>query len=125
MDVKTNKIICPIGDTGVLKLSITNADDQMPIESQVVEFKVCSSNGSDVLISKLVAVKEGTAVIRLSSEDTAKIPKAGSYRWNVRVFTDATMDENGEMVLASENEEVHSPFAFGSALPTFEAKFVP
>ncbi len=126
LDGTNGKITCPIGDTGLLLVSLKLKDNAPPLpDGTVIEFKICGDKTVEPILIKVSTLADSAAAIWLSSEDTLKLPKSGSYRWNVRVVTDPVMQADGSVVARQQSAEVHSPFAFGGALPTFEAKFVP
>ncbi|MEG1514708.1 MAG: hypothetical protein RSD95_07495 [Clostridia bacterium] len=126
LDASSGKITCPIGDTGLLLVTLKLKEGASPFpEDAVVEFKVCGEKSVEPLIVKVSKLIGNAAAIWLSSTDTQKLPKGGAYRWNARIVTVPQYDKGGGVSAASAGAEVHSPFAFGGSLPAFEAKFVP
>lgn len=126
LEAGSGKIVCPIGDTGLLLVTLKLKEGAPPLpEGAVVEFKVCADKGVEPVMTKVSKLVDSAAAIWLSGADTQRLPKGGTYRWNVRVLTDPVAGEDGSVSAKADSGEVHSPFAFGSALPVFEAKFVP
>lgn len=95
-----NKIVLPIGDT--LNLPVKIGGDLI-VDGDTVMFAVSDADGNDVLC-KTFTVTGAACVVRLNSEDTAKLA-ADMYTWNIRLIHTADVAD-GKVIIDNADEVV-------------------
>lgn len=105
-DTQTGNITLPRGDTGNINVSV-NYDELK--EGDAIVFAIFDKyTGEDFLI-KAADIVDGKAVIRICNHDTRGLV-AKSYNWNLRIVTDPTRDENGNVVADECTDDVITVF---------------
>lgn len=127
-DTVTKAITMPKGDTGVISVSLTDAEGQAfsPALSGYGIFAVCqkSSGGQYTTVSSVYnQIVNNTLAFVLTNEMTAKLP-LGNLFYDIRIVLGGTID-SGNVVTDESSDEVHSLFA-GSAggMPQFNVRGV-
>lgn len=118
IDQRTRKITCPIGDTGLFIVNLTAATGE-PLAENIdgVAIFAVASKGFAPVFSKVVAIVDNTATIRLTNTDTRTLTR-GEYRWDIRVVTDPAY-QDGRPITDEDSDDVHSLFS-ATGLPIFE-----
>lgn len=119
MDANTRKITCPIGDTGLFLVTLTDPNGEALTEtlSGVVIFAVATKTFTPVF-HKVAGIVNNTATIQLTNADTRTLTR-GEYRWDIRVVTDPEYDTDGNVICQDTTDEVHSLYS-ATGLPVFE-----
>ena len=102
-DESTHKIIIPRGDTATIHLTITGGG---VTDGDAVLFRVRNRSKGEWTVSKLAMVTDGSATIRLTSEDTRLLSPRYRYGWTIGVVTDPDTDENGEPIANDATDNV-------------------
>ena len=102
-DESTHKITIPRGDTATIHLTITGGG---VTDGDAVLFRVRNRSKGEWTVSKLALVTNGSATIRLTSEDTRLLSPRYRYGWTIGVVTDPDTDENGEPIANDATDNV-------------------
>ena len=102
-DESTHKITIPRGDTATIHLTITGGG---VTDGDAVLFRVRNRSKGEWTVSKLAMVTDGSATIRLTSEDTRLLSPRYRYGWTIGVVTDPDTDENGEPIANDATDNV-------------------
>ena len=95
-----NKIVLPIGDTMNLPVKISG---DLIVDGDTVMIAISDADGNDILC-KTFTVADAACVVRLNSEDTAKLA-ADMYTWNIRLIHTADVAD-GEVIIDNTDEVV-------------------
>lgn len=95
-----NKIVLPIGDTMNLPVKISG---DLIVDGDTVMFAVSDADGNDVLCKRFI-VANAACVVRLNSEDTARL-QPDVYTWNIRLIHTVEVAD-GEVVIDNSDEVV-------------------
>ena len=125
LNKETREITCPSGDTGKLKIKLTQGDGT-PLEQSingVGVFAVCEVNRNGKyreVASKPVAIVDNVVPIIIDNAFSAAIDPDKDYRWDVRIVTSPVYSEDGRNVFCDEStDEVHSIFAM-EGMPVYK-----
>ncbi len=102
-DESTHKITIPRGDTATIHLTITGGG---VTDGDAALFRVRNRSKGEWTVSKLALVTDGSATIRLTSEDTRLLSPRYRYGWTIGVVTDPDTDENGEPIANDATDNV-------------------
>lgn len=102
-DESTHKITIPRGDTATIHLTITGGG---VTDGDAVLFRVCNRSKGEWTVSKLALVTNGSATIRLTSEDTRLLSPRLRYGWTIGVVTDPDIDASGEPIANDATDNV-------------------
>lgn len=128
---ETKEIICPVGDTGNLKFTITHKDKEgnaIPFsQGDMALFCVCEvkKDGSyqdAAYLKSAINVEENTASVRISNHFSSMLEAGRDYRWDVRIVTSPAYDAEGEICCDDSSDDVHSVFALDGDLPRFTVR---
>jgi len=102
-DESTHKITIPRGDTATIHLTITGGG---VTDGDAVLFRVRNRSKGEWTVSKLALVTNGSATIRLTSEDTRLLSPRLRYGWTIGVVTDPDIDASGEPIANDATDNV-------------------
>jgi hypothetical protein len=105
VNATTRTITCPAGDTGPVVITLEGYEG--PDTARAL-FAVRTLSG-EVVLRKQVHLVDDTITVNLLHGDTAALTP-GAYLWDVRIVSDPTYDEEGNMV-ADDADDVDSLFA--------------
>ena len=121
LDTATGRITCPIGDTGLFTINLTDAsggalEDNL---TGVGIFAVADKRLMNTYIAKAVPIVDNSITVHLTNADTRSLT-AGTHCWDVRIVTDPEYDNDGNVVCEDDTDEVHSLYS-AIGLPEFIA----
>lgn len=113
-------IICPRGDTGLLRIRILKPNLS---DTTYVKFYIYDSVGT-VVLQKIVKVSNNIVAIAIQSEDTSCM-NPGTYRWNCTIYQNAELTSTGDLLCNPSQTTVDTLFyknLIGDTTPYFILK---
>lgn len=113
-------IICPKGDTGLLRIRILKSNLSDPTYAK---FYVYDSVGT-VVLQKILKVSDSIIAIAIRSEDTSHM-NLGTYRWNCTIYQNAELTSTGDLLCTPDKTIVDTLFfknPIGDTTPYFILK---
>ena len=113
-------IICPKGDTGLLRIKILNPKLS---DTAYAKFYIYDSVGT-VVLQKIVEVSNNIIAIAIQYDDTSCM-NLGTYRWNCTIYQNAELTSTGDLLCTPDQTIVDTLFyknPIGDTTPYFILK---